>query len=167
MPKRINILKRIQIPLPKRSIVKLKTKFKYAKQTIFSKMTLQTRLIILVLSLLLISISIVGFTSYNKSKDSTMEIIEERLYREVNTTSDIVENLAFAYIGDQEKFMERVNEVVVPGQASALIQDGLPAQFFLVTEQSAEPTEINKNASVTLTNHHVSEIRKKDHGVLA
>ncbi|MGM7721108.1 methyl-accepting chemotaxis protein [Metabacillus sp. Hm71] len=155
-----------QIPQLKLFIVKLKAKWKTAEQAIFSKITLQTRLMILVLSLLLTSISIVGFTSYSKSKDTTMEIIEERLNREVNTTSDIVENLAFAYIGDQEKFLERVNEVVVPGQASALIQDGLPAQFFLVTEQLTEPMQINKNANISLSNQLVSEIREKDHGVL-
>ena len=136
------------------------------KQTVFSKISLQARIIILVLFLLLTSISIVGFTSYSKSKETTMEIIEERLYREVNTTADIVMNLAFAYINDKEEFLRRVDKIVVTGQSTALIRDGLPAKFFLVTDEGAKPMNINKEPGVTISDEIVEEIREKDHGVL-
>jgi methyl-accepting chemotaxis protein len=95
-----------------------------------------------------------------------MEIIEDRLFREVNSTSDIVANLAFAYIGDQEEFLKRVEKVVVPGQSSALIQDGLPAKFFLVNDESAEPMDINREPGIIISKEIVEEIKKKDHGVL-
>jgi methyl-accepting chemotaxis protein len=167
-----NVLKRInpKLNLNKRKNLKQmkqqkKKKMEYT-QTIFSKITLQSRLIILVLVLLISSISIVGFTSYNKAKESTMEIIEERLYREVNTTSDIVANLAFAYINDQEEFHKRVEKVVVPSQSSALIQDGLPAKFFIVTDEGARPLDINKEGVMEISKELVDEIIEKDHGVI-
>lgn len=176
----INVFKRVSIlknKLPKilqkkrlkkveRQKVSQKELHKRDGQTFFSKISLQARIIILVLFLLLTSISIVGFTSYSKSKETTMEIIEERLYREVNTTADIVMNLAFAYISDKEEFLRRVDKIVVTGQSTALIRDGLPAKFFLVTDEGAMPMNINKEPGVTISDEIVEEIRKKDHGVL-
>lgn len=136
------------------------------KQSFLLKFSLKTRLIIMVLSLLLSSSSLIGLTSYSKSKETTMEIIEDRLYREVNTTSDIIQNLAFAYVGDQEEFINRVNGVVMPSQSTALIQDGLPATFFLVTKEGAKPMAINKAPEMKLTNKLADEIVAMDHGVL-
>jgi methyl-accepting chemotaxis protein len=138
---------------------------KQDEQSIISKISLQTRLIILVLVLLLSSVSVVGYTSYHKSKESTMNIIEDRLYREVNTTSDIVANLAYAFIGDQEEFSQRVN-TVIQSQSSSLIRDHLPAKFFLITEDIAKPMDINKDPGIVLSNNIVEELINEDHGVI-
>ncbi|OAS85060.1 MULTISPECIES: methyl-accepting chemotaxis protein [Metabacillus] len=159
----VNKTNEIKLKLHKKNQKKQQVEY---KQTIFSKISLQSRLIILVLFLLLSSISVVGFTSYSESKDTTMKIIEERLYREVNTTSDIVKNLAFAYIGDEEEFSKRVDDVVIPGQSAALIQDGLPAKFFLVSKDGAVPMDINKEPGITISEELVKAILEKDHGVL-
>ncbi|XQY90721.1 methyl-accepting chemotaxis protein [Metabacillus sp. HB246100] len=132
----------------------------------FSKISLQTRVLFLVLLLLVTSISVVGFTSYSKSKETTIEIIEERLDREVNTTSDIVANLAFAYVGDPEEFQHRVDKVVIPSQSTALIRDGLPAKFFLISENEAIPMDVNKDPGMKISDAVIKKIQEQHHGVL-
>ncbi|UOK57053.1 hypothetical protein MGI18_20515 [Bacillus sp. OVS6] len=109
----------------KLSFIKLKV-----TEPLLSKISLQTRLLILVLSLLIASVVAVGYTSYVKSEAATMNIIEDRLQREVNTTGEIAGNLMFAYLGEDEEFLERFNKVVLTNQSSELIQDGLSADFF-------------------------------------
>ncbi|APH06980.1 hypothetical protein A9C19_06190 [Bacillus weihaiensis] len=132
----------------------------------FSKISLQTRVLFLVLLLLVTSISVVGFTSYDKSKETTIEIIEERLDREVNTTSDIVANLAFAYVGDPKEFQNRVNKVVIPSQSTALIRDGLPAKFFLISENEAIPMDVNKDPGMKISDSVIKKIQEQHHGVI-
>ncbi|MGD6815450.1 methyl-accepting chemotaxis protein [Metabacillus sp. 113a] len=101
-------------------------------------LSLQTRIIGLVLFILISSILVVGITSYQKAKETTVSIIENRLEREVNTTNEIAGNLMFAYIGDEEAFLERFNTKVLPNQSSELIQDGLDADFYLLNDKSLE-----------------------------
>lgn len=96
-----------------------------------SEVSLQARLLFLVLTIMAASISAVGFISYSKSKEATMSLIEDRLVREVNTTGEIAGNLMIAYVGEEDSFLERFNKVVLSNQASALIQDGLKADFSL------------------------------------
>jgi methyl-accepting chemotaxis protein len=120
----------------------------------------------LVLVLLIASISVVGFTSYVKAKETTMDIIEDRLQREVNTTGEIAENLMFAYLGDEEEFIERFNKVVLTNQSSELIQDGLSAEFFLVNENKSTPYLINKNTKISFSDRLITEIAEKENGVI-
>jgi methyl-accepting chemotaxis protein len=142
------------------SFIKLKD-----TEPFLSKISLQTRLLILVLSLLIASIAAVGYTSYVKSKTATMNIIEDRLQREVNTTDEIAGNLMFAYLGKEEEFLERFNKVVLTNQSSELIQDGLSADFFLVKENEAAPFSVSENSKVAFSDHLISDIMKKDNGI--
>ncbi|MFC0270017.1 methyl-accepting chemotaxis protein [Metabacillus herbersteinensis] len=133
---------------------------------LFHNVSLQLRLILLVLTLLITSVCIVGFTSYSKAKDTTMEIIENRLEREVNTTNEISANLIYAFIGNEEGFFEKFNKSVVTNQSSQLIQDGLAAEFFLIKDSKVEPMDLNKNTKLTFTEKQVNEIINKDQGIL-
>ncbi|QNG61201.1 methyl-accepting chemotaxis protein [Bacillus sp. PAMC26568] len=138
----------------------------HVKESFLSRISLQTRLLMLVLALLIASISVVGFTSYAKAKDTTMDIIEDRLQREVNTTGEIAGNLMFAYLGDEEEFLERFNKVVLTNQSSELIQDGLGAEFFLVNENKSTPYIINENTKISFSDQLITEIIEKENGVI-
>lgn len=132
---------------------------------LLSKISLQTRLLILVLSLLIASIVAVGCTSYVKSKAATMDMVEDRLQREVNTTGEIAGNLMIAYLGEEEEFLKRFDKVVLTNQASELIQDGLSADFFLIKENKAYPFSVSENSKIAFTENLISDIMEKDNGI--
>ncbi|MGG4490022.1 methyl-accepting chemotaxis protein [Metabacillus idriensis] len=150
------------------SMINRKKIFKHTKesQPLFSKITLQSRLLILVLTLLIASITAVGYTSYVKSKKATMDIIEDRLQREVNTTGEIAGNLMFAYPGEEEEFLKRFNKVVLANQSSELIQDGLSADFFLIRENKASSYSVSENSKIAFTSKLIDDITEKDNGIL-
>lgn len=150
---------------------------KMAKLSLWGKITkvqdkflkhipLSVRLNVFVLMLLISSISIVGFTSYIKASETTLTMIENRLIREVNTTAEISENLMFAYVGDEEEFNKRFNKQVLVKQSSQLIQDGLPTDFFLITNDEAAPLPISENSNLQFTNDLIQKVRGKDHGII-
>ncbi|WP_411333464.1 methyl-accepting chemotaxis protein [Metabacillus indicus] len=131
-----------------------------------SEVSLQARLLFLVLTIMAASISAVGFISYSKSKEATMSLIEDRLAREVNTTNEIAGNLMIAYVGEEDSFLERFNKVVLSNQASALIQDGLKADFFLVAEGKANPFSVSSNSRLQFKEDQLKEITEKKNGVI-
>ncbi|MED4463872.1 methyl-accepting chemotaxis protein [Metabacillus fastidiosus] len=131
-----------------------------AKVGILNKIGLKARLLILVLPLLITSISVVGFTSYSKAKETTMSTIENRLKREVNITYEIVANLAFAYVGDETGLNKRIEKVVLPKQASQLLNDGLAADFFLIQNEKAAPLKISKNTKLKIEKEVINKIKK-------
>jgi methyl-accepting chemotaxis protein len=106
------------------------------------KMTLQTRLIILILCMMVGSLSMVGFISYSKAKETTVTIISNRLEREANTFYEIAQNLMYLYVGDEHGFMKKINQTVKK-QHAELTQDGLKSYFFLITEESIKPFTIS------------------------
>lgn len=129
------------------------------KVGILNKVGLKARLLILVLSLLITSVSVVGFTSYSKAKETTVSLIEHRLKREVNVTYSIVSNLAFAYVGDEAGLNKRIEKVVIPKQASLLLNDGLPADFFLIQNDEALPLNISKNTKIKINKETINKIK--------
>jgi len=141
-------------------------RFSVPELEFMKKVPLSIRLNIFVLVLLISSISIVGFTSYQKAKEITIEKIEERLIREVNTTADIAWSLTFAYVGDEEAFYKQFNERILPKQSSQLIQDGLPTDFFVIAGNEARPLPISENSKLEFSNELIKEIIDKDHGVI-
>lgn len=132
----------------------------------YKRIPLSIRLNVFVLALLISSISIVGLTSYKKASETTLAMIEKRLIREVNTTAEISENLMFAYVGDEEQFYKRFNKKVLAKQSSQLIQDGLPTDFFLVTDSTVRPFSVSVNANLRFSDELIKQIVKKDHGIL-
>lgn len=154
--------KMINIPLWN----KVKRRNSMAEIKWLKSIPLSVRLNVLVLVLLISSISIVGFTSYQKASETTIEMIEKRLIREVNTTAEISENLMFAYVGDEQEFNKRFNKQVLTKQSSQLIQDGLPTDFFVVTEAEAKPLPISENSQLTFTEDLITQIKEKDNGII-
>lgn len=129
------------------------------------KLSLENRLLLLFGSILIVSISFVGFISYQKSKSTTMSIIENRLDREVNTMYEIAQNLMYIYVGDEEKFISRVNATIKKQQAE-LIQDGLDADFFLLTGKSATPFKVSERSLINFPNELIEKIADEKNGTL-
>jgi methyl-accepting chemotaxis protein len=128
------------------------------------KVSLQSRLLILFLSVLIISISIVGYVSYQKAEITTMKIIENRLDREVNTMYEIAQNLMYIYVGKEDKFLHKLNSSIRKQQAE-LIQDGLSADFFLITKNEAKPFKVSERSSIRFSTELINKINKEKQGV--
>ncbi|MDQ0161330.1 methyl-accepting chemotaxis protein [Aeribacillus alveayuensis] len=129
-------------------------------------LSFSARLNLFVLILLVSSICIVGFSAYKKASETTYQTIEKRLMREVNMTADMAANLMFAYVGNEKEFYQRFNNQVLPKQSSLLIQDGLPADFFVVKDEQVVPLPISERTGLTFSKELIREIIKTDHGVL-
>jgi methyl-accepting chemotaxis protein len=134
-------------------------------ERILTKLSLQSRLLILFISLLLISVTTVAFISYSMSKKTTMELIEQRLEQEVKTIYDISKNIMLIYVGQEEKFTKKMDQVLKTQNAS-LAQDGLNADIFLVTNKDSEPFKISKNTDLSFNEEILKDIRLKENGII-
>ncbi|WP_238533146.1 methyl-accepting chemotaxis protein [Bacillus methanolicus] len=132
---------------------------------ILTKITLQARLLILILSLLLLTVSSVAYISFMKSKQTTILLMEQRLEREVKTVYAIAQNLMMIYVGDEEKFFKRMNQVI-KGQDSELAKDGLKGEYFVLDDKEINPFNINKNTKLKFDEPLLEKIRKKQNGIL-
>ena len=129
------------------------------------KLSLQTRLLVLILSLLLITITSVGIISYEKSKVATIKIMEQRLTKEVKSIYDIAQNLMLIYVGKEEKFHAKI-EQMVKSQDAELAQDGLKGSYFLVNHNEAIPYQVSKNTKITFSQSVLEEITNKQNGLI-
>ncbi len=129
------------------------------------KLSLQTRLLVLILSLLLITITSVGVISYEKSKVATIKIMEQRLTKEVKSIYDIAQNLMLIYVGKEEKFHAKI-EQMVKSQDAELAQDGLKGSYFLVNHNEAIPYQVSKNTKITFSQSVLEEITNKQNGLI-
>ncbi|MED0649698.1 hypothetical protein P9246_03520 [Aeribacillus pallidus] len=105
-------------------------KKKRKNMSIGERIPLSVRLILFALILLISSITVVGYTAYQKASETTFNLIEDRLKREVYMTEIAASNLLYAYVNSSDDFFERFDKEVVQRQSSQLIQDGLNADFF-------------------------------------
>ncbi len=119
----------------------------------------------LILSMLLLTVSTVAYISYEKSKDTTIKLMEQRLNKEVNTIYDNAQNLMLIYVGNEEKFIQKMNQVIKK-QDAELAKDGLYSQYFLITKNGAEPFQINKNTTIRFSQPILQEMLKKENGII-
>ncbi len=129
------------------------------------KLHLQTKLLLMMLSLFILTISIVGLFSYNKASETTKTIIENRLERETETTYDIAKNLKFSFIRDEEMFNQRVAESI-NSQYVGLQQDDMKATIFLLQNGTVIPYKTNGKKPVALSSGSMKKISKLENGVL-
>jgi methyl-accepting chemotaxis protein len=128
------------------------------------KISLQSRLLILFLSFLIVSIGIVGYVSYQKAENTTRKIIENRLDREVNTMYEIAQNLMYIYVGKEEQFLHKLNSSIRKQQAE-LVQDGLSADFFLVANNEVKPFKVSERSRIRFPAEFINKIKKEKQGV--
>ncbi|MBN9653697.1 methyl-accepting chemotaxis protein [Halobacillus sp. GSS1] len=92
---------------------------------------LQIRLTVIVCALVLISVSLIGFFSYTKAKENQVDLVQDRLERELLMAQDVAEQLMYAFVGDQEEFLRRM-EGYSNAQQAEIQQDGLSSEAYFV-----------------------------------
>lgn len=134
--------------------------------SIGERIPLSVRLILFALILLISSITVVGYTAYQKASKTTFNLIEDRLKREVYMTEIAASNLLYAYVNSSDDFFERFDKEVVQRQSSQLIQDGLNADFFFVRNEKATPFSVSVKTKTQIPAAIVKEITKKNSGII-
>ncbi|BBU40217.1 hypothetical protein APP_25090 [Aeribacillus pallidus] len=141
-------------------------KKKRKNMSIGERIPLSVRLILFALILLISSITVVGYTAYQKASETTFNLIEDRLKREVYMTEIAASNLLYAYVNSSDDFFERFDKEVVQRQSSQLIQDGLNADFFFVRNEKATPFSVSVKTKTQIPAAIVKEITKKNSGII-
>lgn len=112
----------------------------------------------------MISNNILGFTLYNKAKTTTIQIIEDRLSREVEIMSYIIKNLKFVYVSDDKYFFQQV-ETSVRDQKKQLGADGISSEIYYMQNGSITPFQVSKKVKTTFSKGLVEKINKLDKGI--
>lgn len=126
-------------------------------------LTLQKRLLISMLLLLIVGVGLVGWFSYQQARETTVSIIEDRLNRETQTTAEMAEYLMRSYVADREKF-EKEFEYGVRTQSVELMQDGLEGTFFFVEEGNVTPYNVSRTTSLEIPKSVIKQIESSDKG---
>ncbi|MED4351444.1 methyl-accepting chemotaxis protein [Schinkia azotoformans] len=131
---------------------------------IYNRLSLQSRLLLIFILLFVVSINILGFTLYSKAKTTTIQIIEDRLSREVEIMSYIIKNLKFVYISDENYFFQQV-EMSVRDQHKQLAADGITSDMYYMQNGKITPFQVSKKVENTSLSELVEKINKMDKGL--
>lgn len=122
--------------------LKLKRKNKERKQ--IHRFSFQTRLLLLFVTLLMLSIGSIGYISYSKAKDLLIDANEKRIAREIKVSQEMTESLKRSHVNDLDQFEEQL-EYVIRGQSVEMLQDGLRADFFRIYEDGhVQPFKVSE-----------------------
>ena len=119
-------------------------------QKVLQKFNLSTRLFLLFVSLLVLSVVVVGVSSYIKAKDMNMETIENRLVRETDLMGYIATNLKFVYVSDDDYFMQQLDSSVRT-QKEKLKSDGITSEFFYIVDKKVTPFKVSVKSLPTIS----------------
>lgn len=111
------------------------------------KISLQNRLFILFLSVLIFSLSAVGMIGYHQAKQTTVKAIENRLEREATMMFEVARNLMYIHAGNEQMF-EKSLRSAVKQQKAELMQDGLSVDIFLIEDGQVKTFERNEQLNV-------------------
>ncbi len=148
-----------------KQLVKYKTRIAENVQQYMGKINLGTRLFILFITLMLASITAVGLVSYTKSKEMTIDSIENRLVREVELMGYIAEPLKFTYISDEAYFMQQL-EVNIRAQKDTLKEDGILPEFFYISNNEIQPFKVSEDNLPSMTDNMVETMVSRKKGIL-
>jgi methyl-accepting chemotaxis protein len=130
-----------------------------------SRLSLQARLLVSILTLLVASVGLLSFISYDKSRTTTITIIENRLEREAFTMYEVAQSLMYTFIGDEEGFLKKFNSTV-KSQDSQLIQDGLHGHFYLFQQEKVTPFTVSKGSTLAFPADILKTVQENDQGTL-
>lgn len=133
--------------------------------TRFSSFTLGTRLLLLFVTLLMVSVVAVGVSSYTKAKSMAVETVEQRLEREAQLIGYIAANLKFVYVSDDDYFRQQL-EANVRSQQNTLKDDGIASDFFYISEGKAAPFNVSKKSEYRFSDSQIKAIQKSRNGVI-
>ncbi|MFS0574748.1 methyl-accepting chemotaxis protein [Sporosarcina sp. 179-K 3D1 HS] len=144
-----------------RQVVRLK-RLPAVKMTEWS---FKSRLMMAISSILLVSTICIGFVTYQKSKESTIDLVSTRLEREVHIINDLAKTLMLVHVGNREQFMREL-ETVVKRQHVSLIQSGYHPDMFYLEESKLIPFSTSKNRDLLVDHSVLKKIREDRKGVL-
>lgn len=133
--------------------------------TRLSSFTLGTRLLLLFVSLLMISVVTMGVSSYMKARNMAVETVEHRLEREAQLIGYIAENLKFVYVSDEEYFRKQL-EANVRSQQKKLKDDGIVSDFFYISDGKAVPFNVSKKSEYNFSANQIKSIQQSKNGVI-
>ncbi|WP_067725288.1 methyl-accepting chemotaxis protein [Oceanobacillus damuensis] len=128
-----------------------------------SKATLRTRLLILFISLIVISIVSVGTVTYIQAKNLTLNTMEDRLTRETQLMGYIAENLQFLYVSDPDYLVQQLN-VNIRTQQKELEEDGIESEFLYIVENEAIPFTVSTDSLPQISEQLVADIAEIENG---
>ncbi|KAA0546605.1 methyl-accepting chemotaxis protein [Bacillus sp. BGMRC 2118] len=135
------------------------------KDVITKNWKLATRLNLLFVSLLVLSIVAVGASSYIKAKGMAIETNENRLEREAELTGYIAENLKFVYVSDEQYFMQQL-EGSIRTQQNKLKKEGITSDFFYINNATVTPFKVSSKVDVSFDKKLVNQIEKTKNGII-
>ncbi|MDQ0231634.1 methyl-accepting chemotaxis protein [Metabacillus malikii] len=131
---------------------------------IITGLNLQSRLLFLFIFLLVVSITIVGISSYLKAKDTTIDIIENRISRESEVMGYVAKNLKFLYVSDDSYFMQQF-EISIRDQKQQLETDGIKSNIFYYTDEEIKSFNVSKQANISFTESFKKKIANTEKAV--
>lgn len=129
------------------------------------KLSIQNRLFLFILPLFIITILILTFISINSSTKMMIKMMHERLEKEANTIYVMAQNTMLMYVGQEEKFQTKM-EQIIRDQDASFAQEGLNASFFVLTEKEVKPFKVSQTSDFTWENSFIQKIHDLESGVL-
>jgi methyl-accepting chemotaxis protein len=129
------------------------------------ELSIQQRLILLMVSLLILTVSSVAYVSINKSKDMAVELMHQRLKKEAKTIYIMAQNTMLTYVGREDKFQSKM-EQIVREQDADLSKDGIKADFFLITDNKVSPFKVSQTSSIQWSENIIKKINEQSTGVI-
>lgn len=126
-------------------------------RNVLTRLSLRNRLLILFIVLLLISVITIGFSSYLKAKNTSIEFMEQRLSRETDSMAYITKNLKFLYVSDDDYFMQQL-EISVRDQKHQLEQDGIESEFYYISDNKALPFKVSAESDIVVSDTLIKKI---------
>jgi methyl-accepting chemotaxis protein len=99
------------------------------------------------------------------SKETTKDLVEQRLLKEVETIYDIAKTVMLVYVGKEDQF-EKKMEQVIKSQNASLAQDNLSAHFFLVSDKEIKPFSVSRSTKIDISDEILKNIRSKEKGII-
>lgn len=130
----------------------------------FTQLSLQARLSMIICIMVACTIGLIGFFSYTKAKDSQMDLVQDRLERELLMAQDVAEQLMYAFVGDQEEFEKRV-EGYSTSQQAQLVQDGLTSEAYILNDKGVF-TYPEKERVQSFSKEFAEKIRDDENGTV-
>ncbi|MDQ0269463.1 methyl-accepting chemotaxis protein [Cytobacillus purgationiresistens] len=130
-----------------------------------SHLSLQTRILVPVIIIFLITVSFVALISFGKYKETVTNLMEQRLEKEAEFIYEMSQSLMLIFVGNEDGFSKKINQVI-KRQDAKLSQDGFKADFFLITEKGPQPFDVSKHSDIIIDPLVLQEIQKKQNGLI-
>lgn len=128
-------------------------------------LSIQNRLLFFMIILLILTVTAVAYISIEKSKNMAIDLMQQRMEKEVKVVYILAQNTRLSYATDDEKF-EKKMEQIIRDQDSDLVQDGVEANYFLLKEHEVTPFKVSQNANVNIPDGIIERMEAEEAGVI-